>query len=78
MQNHQNEIRKGGGEEPTRQAECLAFEDSENGVRAALAAGMTTVQVPDIKSPTAEFLQLGHRVADTLLTGAKMLHLMES
>jgi HAD superfamily hydrolase (TIGR01509 family) len=63
------------GIDPTH---CAAFEDSENGVRAALAAGMITVQVPDIKKPAAEFLTLGHRVADTLLSGAAMLGLMES
>lgn len=57
--------------------QCAAFEDSENGVRAAVAAGMTTIQIPDIKPPTADLLTLGHRVADTLIDGARMLRLME-
>lgn len=35
-------------------ADCIAIEDSVNGVRAAHAAGMITIMVPDIAQPDAE------------------------
>tara|TARA_R110002020_G_scaffold109430_16_gene253161 strand:+ start:28788 stop:29477 length:690 start_codon:yes stop_codon:yes gene_type:complete len=54
---------------------CVAFEDSENGVRAAVAAGMITVQIPDLKHPTPDFLQLGHAVAPDLLAAATLVGL---
>jgi beta-phosphoglucomutase len=33
---------------------CVALEDSDSGVHAACAAGMTTVMVPDLKPPSPE------------------------
>lgn len=43
-------------------ARCVVFEDSAFGVRAALAAGMTPVQVPDVIEPDAATRALGHRI----------------
>jgi HAD superfamily hydrolase (TIGR01509 family) len=37
-----------------RPAHCVALEDSHNGVRAAAAAGMATIMVPDMLPPTEE------------------------
>jgi len=39
-------------------SDCLALEDSFNGVRAASAAGMMTFMVPDILQPTEEIRRL--------------------
>ena len=45
---------------------CLALEDSHNGVRAASAAGMMTIMVPDMLDVTEEMRSLALRVAETL------------
>jgi len=51
------------GIEPTR---CLALEDSHAGVRAAHAAGMQTIMVPDLVHPSEEIRQLGIAVLESL------------
>ncbi|WP_211257536.1 HAD family hydrolase [Muricoccus aerilatus] len=47
-------------------AECLALEDSYNGVRAAAAAGMHTIMVPDLLPATDEIRPLCRSIAADL------------
>jgi len=47
-------------------AACLALEDSHNGVRAAHAAGMMTIMVPDLLAATEEMRALCVAIAQTL------------
>jgi beta-phosphoglucomutase-like phosphatase (HAD superfamily) len=47
-------------------AACLALEDSHNGVRAAHAAGVPVIMVPDLLPATAEMEALSLAIADGL------------
>ena len=55
-------------------AQCLALEDSYNGVRAAHAAGMATIMVPDMLPPTPEMRLLCIAVAESL---TEVRHMVE-
>ena len=46
--------------------ECLVLEDSEAGIRAAHAAGMPVIMVPDLVEPTDEIRALAWRVCRSL------------
>ena len=59
-------------------ADCIAFEDSETGTRAAVASGAKTIQIPDLIPPSAEMLEFGHVIAPSLLEGALKVDLIET
>lgn len=46
--------------------QCLAFEDSNNGVRSAVAAEMQVYQVPDLVIPNQKIIALGHHIETSL------------
>lgn len=48
--------------------QCIAFEDSEAGARAAIAAGLKVVVVPDLIQPSEFVTKHSHQIADSLLS----------
>jgi HAD superfamily hydrolase (TIGR01509 family) len=46
--------------------ECIAFEDSELGAQAAIAAGLRVVVVPDLRQPSALVRSNAHQVVESL------------
>ena len=57
----------------TDPAACLVIEDSYNGIRAAHAAGMRAVMVPDIKPPTGEMESLAEQICRDLEEAQKYI-----
>ncbi|WP_025733139.1 HAD family hydrolase [Carnimonas nigrificans] len=54
-------------------AHCLALEDSYNGIRAAHAAGIRVMMVPDLLPPTDEMRELAFNIVDNLEEVAEWL-----
>ncbi|MEN9012435.1 MAG: HAD family phosphatase [Yoonia sp.] len=57
--------------------DCVAFEDSETGTRAAITSGARTVQVPDLIAPSDEYRAMGHVIAPSLIEGAIAVGLIQ-
>ncbi|MCP4753337.1 MAG: HAD family phosphatase [Proteobacteria bacterium] len=55
------------------QANCLVLEDSEPGVKAAYAADMTPIMVPDLKQPSEDIRKLAARVFPSLHQTVELL-----
>jgi len=53
--------------------ECMALEDSANGVRSAHAAGCVVIQVPDLVAPASELRKLDHVIVDSLTEVLRLL-----
>jgi beta-phosphoglucomutase-like phosphatase (HAD superfamily) len=49
-------------------------EDSEVGARAAVAAGMWTLMVPDFRPPSEELAAMVHEILDSMPTAARRIH----
>lgn len=58
-------------------AVCLAFEDSENGARAALAAGASVVLVPDLVEPGPDVARQCLMTAGSLYQGIEYLSALD-
>ncbi|ANS88039.1 Putative pyrophosphatase PpaX [Vibrio scophthalmi] len=48
--------------------QCIAFEDSNNGVLSAVSAKMRTFQIPDLVEPSEEIKALGHEIEPSMMT----------
>ena len=46
--------------------ECIAFEDSETGARAAIAAGLKVVVVPDLLQPSEYVIEHCYQLVENL------------
>ena len=53
--------------------DCVAFEDSENGANAAIAAGIPVIQIPDLTPAMRPANPPHHQIAPNLLAGAALI-----
>ncbi|MCR4943870.1 MAG: HAD family phosphatase [Clostridium sp.] len=58
-------------------SECIAIEDSINGVNAALNAGMNTIMVPDIVQPTEDLAKRVFKKCNSLLEVEEFLKTLQ-
>lgn len=53
-------------------SEAYVFEDSENGVKAAVGAGIRTILIPDLNSPNQKIAKLAFKKYDNLLQAVEL------
>ena len=73
---HPEPFRKSAEKLGLEPAECVALEDSINGIKSAFAAGMTTFMVPDFLQPTEEIRPMISYLCKDLNEAAKRLEEM--
>ena len=59
-------------------ANCIALEDAPAGIRAAYAAGMKPIMIPDLVAPTPEIEAILYGTCDTLLGVIGILEKLKS
>lgn len=57
---------------------CLGFEDSNNGVRSGISAGLQMYQIPDLVTPTTDIISLNHTISPSLTHVLKQLKSLEA
>lgn len=55
------------GEIGCQPKDCIAVEDSPNGVKSAVSAGIPTIMVPDLTQPDQEIAKIIYKKADSLM-----------
>ena len=70
---HPEIYQKAGASVNADMSRSYGLEDSANGVKAALGAGLQVIQVPNLVAPSAELLKLGHTVCDSMFDVLKLL-----
>ena len=63
---HPEIYQKAGASIGADMSRSYGLEDSANGVKAAHAAGLNVIQIPNLVPPSEELLQLGHTVYDSM------------
>ncbi len=63
---HPEIYQKAGASVDADMSRSYGLEDSANGVKSALGAGLNVIQIPNLVAPSEELLKLGHTVFDSM------------
>jgi len=70
---HPEIYQKAGASINADMSRSIGLEDSANGVKAAHAAGLQVIQIPNLVPPSGELLKLGHQVYDSMFDVLELL-----